>query len=103
MKNLSEIILRPDNRIDELIGYIEKHREHIPPYTLRAELKFKNSSNRGEKANEFVIAQRQKHNGMSWSLSGSGTPTQVIAPVMNNELHSWMNAIASTAQSAMTA
>ncbi len=93
--------LRPNNRIDELLRYIEKHREHIPPYALRAELGLRNSSNRVEKANDLVVAQRQKHNGMSWSLSGSGALAQITALMMNDELHPWLNATASTAQNAM--
>jgi len=101
LENLSESVLRPNNRIDELLRYIEKHREHIPPYALRAKLGLRNSSNRVEKANDLVVAQRQKHNGMSWSLSGSGALAQITALMMNDELHSWLYAIASTAQNAM--
>ncbi|MBR1496321.1 MAG: hypothetical protein IJ617_01680, partial [Oscillospiraceae bacterium] len=69
----------------------EKHREHIPPYALRAELGLRNSSNRVEKANDLVVAQRQKHNGMSWSTSGSGALAQIAALIINDELHSWLN------------
>jgi len=38
MQNLSKSVLRPNNRIAQLLRYIEKHREHIPPYALRAKL-----------------------------------------------------------------
>ena len=38
LQNLGEAILRPTNRIDDLCQYIEKHRNHIPPYALRLEL-----------------------------------------------------------------
>ena len=50
LQNLDEAMLRPTNRIDDLCQYIEKHRNHIPPYALRAELGLRNSSNRVEKA-----------------------------------------------------
>ena len=43
----------------------------IPVYAVRRELGLRNSSNRGEKANDLLVAERQKHNGMSWSPSGS--------------------------------
>lgn len=91
LRDLDETVLRPKNRIDDLCQYIEKHREHIPPYALRAELGLRNSSNRVEKANDLVVAQRQKHNGMSWSSSGSGALAQITALIINDELHSWLN------------
>ena len=91
LQNLSEDVLRPKNRIDDLCQYIEKHRDHIPPYALRGELGLRNPSNRVEKANDLVVAQRQKHNGMSWSTSGSGALAQITALMMNDELHSWLN------------
>lgn len=40
-------------------------------------------------------------NGMSWSLSGSGALAQMKNLVMNDELHSWLYGIVSTAQNAM--
>lgn len=103
LQNLSKSVLRPNNRIDDLLRYIEKHREHIPPYALRAELGLRNSSNRVEKANDLVVAQRQKHNGMSWSSSGSGALAQITALIMNDELHSWLNEAVFPAQNAMSA
>lgn len=103
LQNLSKSVLRPNNRIDDLLRYIEKHREHIPPYALRSELGLRNSSNRVEKANDLVVAQRQKHNGMSWSYSGSGALAQISALMINDELHSWLNEAVSPAQNAMPA
>ena len=103
LQNLSEDVLRPKNRIDDLCQYIEKHRDHIPPYALRAELGLRNSSNRVEKANDLVVAQRQKHNGMSWSTSGSGALAQITALMMNDELHSWLNEDLSSVSCSMAA
>ena len=91
LQNLDGTMLRPTNRIEDLCQYIEKHRNHIPTYALRAELGLRNSSNRVEKANDLVVAQRQKHNGMSWSTSGSGALAQITALIINNELCSWLN------------
>ncbi len=103
LQNLSKSVLRPNNRIDDLLRYIEKHREHIPPYALRSELGLRNSSNRVEKANDLVVAKRQKHNGMSWSYSGSGALAQISALLINDELHSWLNEAVFPAQNAMPA
>ncbi|MBR0283197.1 MAG: hypothetical protein IJQ81_16670, partial [Oscillibacter sp.] len=50
----------------------------------------RNSSNRVEKENDLVVAQRQKHNGMSWSTTGSGALAQVAALSINGEPHNWL-------------
>jgi len=83
--------LRHYHRIDDLYRYIKKHRNHILPYALRAELGLRNSSNRVEKANDLVVAQRQKHSGMSWSNTGSGALAQITTLIINDELSSWLN------------
>ena len=101
LHNLDSDVLRPKNRIADLCQYIEKHREHIPPYALREKLGLRNSSNRVEKDNDIVVAQRQKHNGMSWSTSGSGALAQISASIANGELHSGLNEANSCAHIAM--
>ena len=53
------------------MAYLDKNRGMIPVYAVRRELGLRNSSNRGEKANDVLVAARQKHHGMSWSKSGS--------------------------------
>ena len=45
----------------------------IKCYVVRAKLGLRNSSNPIEKENDILVAQRQKHNGMSWSKNGSGS------------------------------
>ena len=37
-----------------------------------------------------VVATRQKHNGMSWSKSGSGALAIITAAGINGELENWM-------------
>ena len=91
LQKTEETVVRQNNRIDELCRYIEKHREHIPPYALRAKLGLKNSSNRVEKANDIIVAQRQKHNGMSWSVTGSSGLAQISVLITNGELKSWID------------
>ena len=90
LQNLNPGVLRSNHRVCDLTGYLEKHREHIPCYALRAELGLRNSSNRVEKENDLVVAQRQKHNGMSWSKTGSGALAQITALSINGELHDWL-------------
>ena len=53
--------------LDNLLGYFQKKGDAITCYALRAKLGLRNSSNPVEKANDLVVAGRQKHNGMAWS------------------------------------
>lgn len=91
LKGLNPEILRPKNRIEELQNYLEERREQIPCYALRHELGLRISSNRVEKANDIVVAQRQKHNGMSWSETGSGALAQISALFHNGGLALWLD------------
>lgn len=103
LRNLNPNLLRPNHRVCDLTGYLEKHREHIPCYALRAELGLRNSSNDVEKENDLVVAQRQKHNGMSWSTTGSGALAQIAALSINGELGDWLRENYLTAISAHSA
>ena len=90
LKNLDSKILRPQNRIDELCRYLDDRREQIPCYALRHELGLRISSNHVEKANDLVVAKRQKNNGMSWSNTGSGALAQISALFLNHDAHNWI-------------
>ena len=91
LKNLSDKELRTPNRIGDLCAYLEKNRAFIPCYSLRQYFNLKISSNRVEKANDLVVASSQKHQGMSWSVSGSGSIAQIQALILNNELEPWLH------------
>lgn len=82
--------LRPINRINDLCAYFDKHRSHIPCYALRHQLGLRNSSNMVEKANDLLVAQRQKHNGMSWSVPGSSSLAHIKALFLNHEVKPWL-------------
>ena len=71
LKSLPEAEIKNEDELIHLVQYLAKNRLMIPVYAVRRELGLRNSSNRGEKANDLLVAERQKHNGMSWSLSGS--------------------------------
>jgi hypothetical protein len=73
----------------DLIGYLERNRPYLPCYAVRKHLGLRNSSNRGEKANDLLVSDRQKHNGMSWSPCGSIALTAVTALVRNREWTHW--------------
>lgn len=82
--------VRNSEHIDKLIAYFNKNSSYIPCYALRQKLGLRVSSNRGEKANDLVVAQRQKHNGMSWSKPGSSGLANVRALFLNKEDENWI-------------
>ena len=90
LKSLNMDMVKNASSLEYLTGYLERVRTTIPNYMLRAELGLRNSSNRGEKANDLVVSNRQKHNGMSWSDNGSGTLASVSAALYNDELDNWI-------------
>jgi len=42
-----------------------------------------------QKMNDLVVSDRQKHNGMSWSVSGSVALASLTALARNNEYALW--------------
>lgn len=76
--------------INKLIEYLERVQNHIPCYALRKELSLRNSSNTVEKANDILVAKRQKRNGMSWSQDGSIAFASVAAVKYNGNLPNWI-------------
>lgn len=81
--------IKNDDERKHLMSYLEKNRGMIPVYAVRRELGLRNSSNRGEKANDLLVAARQKHNGMSWSKAGSVALASVTALKKNQTYKMW--------------
>jgi hypothetical protein len=82
--------IKSSDAIRRLIGYLERNRPHIPCYAVRKKLGLRNSSNRGEKANDLLVSARQKHNGMSWSKPGSTALATLAALVSNDNHRQWL-------------
>lgn len=75
--------------LEDLLGYLNRKSYSITCYALRAKLGLRNSSNPVEKANDLLVAQRQKHNGMSWSSTGSSSLAALQMLYLNNEHNHW--------------
>ena len=56
---------------------------------MRKQLGLPNGSSIGEKMNDLLVAQRQKHNGMSWSAKGSVALAALTAMIRNGESQAW--------------
>lgn len=75
---------------DNLITYLRRNQDCIPCYTLRKKLGLRVSSNPVEKANDVLVSNRQKHNGMSWSTDGSTSLATLTALRRNCEDSNWL-------------
>jgi len=91
LQNLPADKIKSDanKEIERLVNYILRNKDFIPCYALRKELNLRNSSNRVEKANDLVVAARQKNKGMSWSRNGSTALANIRALRRNDEAHAW--------------
>jgi len=90
LESIPESMLKAPEYIVKLIEYLQRNRSYIPCYALRAKLGLRNSSNRGEKANDLVVSHRQKHDGMSWCKDGSLSLAVVTATCLNGDLLNWV-------------
>ncbi|MBO6033166.1 MAG: hypothetical protein J6Q22_17160 [Prevotella sp.] len=77
--------VKSQEALDSLSKYIIRKQEHIPCYAIRKGLGLHNSSNPVEKANDIIVAHRQKGKGMAWSEGGSHALAAVTVSGMNNE------------------
>jgi hypothetical protein len=77
---------RNEKRLNELIGYLRKHQTEIPDYNERRIHCQFNGSGHVEKANDLLVARRQKHRGMHWSLETSDSLCALKILMLN---HGW--------------
>ena len=84
----SEQVKAPE-AVERLVNYLQRNRPHIPCYAVRKHLGLRNSSQLGEKMNDLLVAERQKHNGMSWSVAGSSALAVLTALGRNQEQADW--------------
>ncbi len=89
LNTLGEDKIRNTNRLEKLIGYLERNVDHIPCYAGRKKMGLCNSSSIGEKMNDLIVSQRQKRNGMSWSKGGSIALAALTALKRNGEHLQW--------------
>ena len=59
------------DKLNELIGYLEKHRSEIPNYRQRRAHCRYNGSGSVEKSCDLLVARRQKRKGMHWIEKGA--------------------------------
>lgn len=68
---MTKVKAKNETRLQEFIGYLEKHEKEIIDYRRRKKAGKTIGSGRVEKGCDQVIGYRQKKKGMSWSKVGS--------------------------------
>ena len=68
---LNNIPIKNSLKYEELLTYLKKHMTEIIDYEKRQLAGRTIGSGRGEKANDTLIAKRQKKKAMAWSDNGS--------------------------------
>ncbi|MBR1722208.1 MAG: hypothetical protein IJ727_06985 [Treponema sp.] len=90
LSSLDKKNIKNQKKLDEAIDYLKRKADYAACYALRKNLGYNNSSNQAEKDNDLVVANRQKHNGMSWSYDGSGALATITAMSHNLETNEWI-------------
>lgn len=90
VKNLDPELIKNQEKYEGFLHYLEDKKPYIPCYELRFLLGLGNSSNMVEKANDIIVAQRQKSKGKSWSWNGSGALAQIKVAEMNHGIETWL-------------
>jgi len=90
LSNLQEDAIKNAKERDNLIKYLQRNQDCIPCYALRHKLGLRVSSNSVEKANDLLVSNRQKHNGMSWSADGSTSLATLTSVHRNDEHVRWL-------------
>jgi hypothetical protein len=89
IRETEDSMIKDKGATEKLIEYLNRNKPYIPCYAIRKELGLRNSSNIGEKMNDLIVSDRQKHNGMSWSKPGSVALASITSLKRNNESRRW--------------
>lgn len=89
LESLGSDKVKNQSRLNEVITYLRNKEPEIACYAVRQRLGLRLSSNRVEKANDLIVAGRQKGKGMSWSRQGSWSLAGITAMYLNHEADGW--------------
>ncbi len=91
LNTLEPSIIKNRKWLEEQCNYLERKKDNLACYAVRAKLGLRNSSNSVEKENDLLVAKRQKHNGMSWTDHGSGSLAALEMVFQNGYEKMWFS------------
>ena len=74
-----------EGSLEELIEYLQRHREAVPNYGERRRERRYIGSGTAEKANDLLVARRQKRRGMHWNMQTSEGLARLKLLLLNHE------------------
>lgn len=83
------VVSKNEDKKKELLTYLNKHTAEIIDYERRQKAGRCIGSGRGEKANDQIVAMRQKKKGTAWSCNGSRSLAIIKAVQLNNQWDSY--------------
>lgn len=90
INSIEDTYIKNDANRKEMAAYLTRKKENICSHALRRVFNLRMSSNTSEKLNHIVVADRQKHNAMSWSNAGSGSLAALATIIRNNNSDKWI-------------
>ena len=75
---------KSEAKLDELVDYLQARQDAIPNYQERRRHRFYIGSALVEKANDLIVARRQKNKGMHWSLETSDALAALKTLMLND-------------------
>lgn len=91
LAQIDEQLIKNEKELELFKSYLERNRRYIKCYAMRKALGLRLSSNRVEKVNDLVIADRQKNNGMSFTRPGSSALALMKNIMLNGEQKDWIS------------
>lgn len=74
-----------EGALDELIEYLQRHQAAVPDYGERRRERRYIGSGTAEKANDLIVARRQKRRGMHWNMRTSEGLARLRVLLLNHE------------------
>ncbi len=88
------VVSKNEDKKRELLTYLNKHTAEIIDYERRQKAGRCIGSGRGEKANDQIVAMRQKKKGTAWSRDGSRSLAIIKTLQLNNQWDSYWSKVA---------
>ncbi|MCS6844151.1 MAG: hypothetical protein NZ528_07500 [Caldilineales bacterium] len=91
LREIAPAQVKDQSALEQLVNYGERHCSVIPCYAVCKRLGLCNTSQAAERANDLVVADRQKRRGVSWREPGYAGLASLTALVKNGEGSRWFS------------
>ena len=90
LSELPESAIKNKTQLEGVVDYLERKKVGITELSVRRWFGMKIGSRDVEKDNDIIVANRQKHNGMSWNREGSSNLSALTAMTRNGQMNSFL-------------